>query len=86
VRCIEHCLNRRSPQRNGRPIDFQFPAINDVRDIVPAMAAITTGVNDGSLTAEEADHLARLLEGYAKAVTTYDLVARLEALESRIKK
>jgi hypothetical protein len=86
VRCIRFCLDRVSPQRNDRPVDLKLPAINDVHDVVAAMAAITTGVNEGSLTAEEAGHLVHLLEGYAKAITTYDLAARLENLESQMKK
>jgi hypothetical protein len=85
VRCIRFCLDRISPQRNGRPVDFKLPAINDAHDVVAAMAAIATGVNDGSITAEEAGHLAQLLGGYAKAVTTVDLAARLENLESQMK-
>ena len=86
VRCIQHCLDRLSPPRNGRPVDLQLPAINDTRDIVAAMAVITNAVNDGSLTAEEADHLMHVLDGYAKALEDHDLSARLEALKSQMKK
>lgn len=86
VRCLQYCLDRLSPQRRGRPIDFELPAIKDMQDVVAAMAAITNGVNDGSLTAEEAGHLVHLLEGYSKAITTYDISARLEALETQLKK
>ena len=46
------------------------------------MAAVTSGVNDGSLTVEAASHLTRVLDGYANAVTTFDLVARVDALEA----
>ena len=60
--------------------------LKDKHDVVGAIAAITNGVNDGSLTAEEAGHLVHLLEGFAKVITTYDLTARLEALESQMKK
>jgi hypothetical protein len=86
VKCIQLCLDRLSPKRNGRPIDFQLPPISNAKDIVVAMAAITTAVNDGTLTAEEADHLAHVIQSYAKAAETHDLVARLEALESQMKK
>jgi hypothetical protein len=86
VKCIQLCLDRISPKRNGRPIDFQLPPISNARDIVVAMAAITTAVNDGTLTAEEADHLAHLIQSYAKAVETHDLSARLEAIEAQMKK
>ena len=86
VRCLQLCLDRLSPQRNGRPVDVQLPAIKDVRDIVAAVAAITNAVNDGSLTAEEADHLMHVLDGYAKVLTTHDLAVQVEALESQMKK
>ena len=86
VRCIQFFLDRLLPRRNGRPVDFSLPAVNDVHDVVTAMAAITTGVNDGSLTAEEAGQLVHVLEGYAKVLETYDLASRLEALKSQRKK
>jgi hypothetical protein len=82
VRCLEITLDRLAPKRSGRPIDFQLPEIKNLHDVVTALAAITSGVNDGSLTVEEASHLARVLDGYANAITTFDLVARVEALEA----
>jgi hypothetical protein len=86
VRCIQLFLERLLPRRNGRPVDFSLPAVNDVHDVVAGMAAITTAVNDGSLTAEEAGQLAHILNSYAKALTTYDFGTRIEALESQMKK
>jgi hypothetical protein len=81
VRCLEIALDRIAPKRSGRPIDFQLPEIKNLNDVVRTMAAVTSGVNDGSLTVEEASHLTRFLAGYANAITTFDLVARVEALE-----
>jgi hypothetical protein len=86
VRCLEIALDRIAPKRSGRPIDFQLPEVKTIHDVVAAMAAVTSGVNDGSLTVEEASHLARVLDGYANAVTTFDLVTRVEALESQKKR
>ena len=86
VRCIQLCLDRLLPRRNGRPVDFSLPAVNDVHDVVTAMAAITTGVNNGDLTVEEAGQLAQILVGNAKVLETYDLASRIEALESQTKK
>jgi hypothetical protein len=79
-------LDRLLPRRTGRPVDFSLPAVNDMHDVVTAMAAITTGVNNGSLTVEEAGQLVHILEGYAKVLETHDLAARLETLESQVKK
>ena len=80
------CLDRLLPRRTGRPVDFSLPAVNNIHDVVTAMAAITTGVNDGSLTAEEAGQLVNFLNGYTKVLETHDLTARLETLESQMKK
>jgi hypothetical protein len=85
VRCLEVALDRIAPKRSVRPIDFQLPEIKNLHDVVAAMAAVTSGVNDGSLTAEEASCLARALDGYANAITTLDLVTRVEALEAQKK-
>ena len=74
------------PRRNGRPVDFSLPAINNTHDVVAAMAAITTGVNDGSLTAEEAGQLVNFVTAYVKILETHDHAARLEALESQMRK
>jgi hypothetical protein len=85
VRCLEIALDRIAPKRSGRPIDFQLPEIKNLHDVVTAMAAVTSGVNDGSLTVEEAGHLTRVFDGYANAMTTFDLVTRVEALEAQKK-
>ncbi len=45
----------------------------------------TNAVNDGGLTAEEADHLVHVLDGYVKVLTTHDLAVRVEALELQMK-
>src|SRR5262245_27769639 len=85
VKCLHFCLDRLMPRRTGRPLDFTLPAVNDANDVVAAMAAITTAVNDGSLTAEEAGQLVQILDGYAKALKIFDFAARIAALESQKK-
>jgi hypothetical protein len=86
VKCLQLCLDRLLPRRTGRPVDFTLPAVNNAQDVVAAMAAITTAVNDGSLTAEEAGQLVHILNGYAKALEIYDFATRIAALESQLKK
>jgi hypothetical protein len=85
VRCLEYCLDRLLPKRSGRPLDLQLPSINDVHDVKAAMAAVTTAVNNGDVTAEEAAHLVHWFEGYAKIVAIHEIHVRLEALESAAK-
>ena len=86
VRCLEYCLDRLLPKRSGRPLDLQLPAINSVQDLIAAMTTVTTAVNNGDLTAEEATHVVRCLAGYANIFTVYDFAVRLETLESEMKK
>jgi hypothetical protein len=86
VRCLEFFLDRLLPKRSGRPLDLQLPSINGVHDVRAAMAAITTAVNNGDVTAEEAAHLVRWFEAYANVITNHDLHVRLEALELAAKK
>jgi hypothetical protein len=86
VRCLEYWLDRLVPKRSGRPLDLQLPAIKSVHDLTAGMAAVTTAVNNGDLTAEEATHVIQWFECYVKIFTVYDLAVRLEALESEMKK
>lgn len=81
VRCLEYCLDRILPKRSGRPLDFQLPTINSARDLIAAMAAITTAANNGDISAEDASYFIRFLEGCANIITTNDFAVRLEALE-----
>src|ERR1700691_5792774 len=78
------CLDRAFPKR--RPFAFKLPSIKNARDISAAIAAITTAVNHGKLTCEDAAQLARLVESYASALKTYDLGVRLEAAEAEIRR
>jgi len=85
LRAIQLVLDRVLPRRTGRPLEFALPDVNKVHDVVPAMAAITAGINSGVLTAEEAGQLMRVLEGYAKVFTAHDLATRLENVETLIR-
>lgn len=85
VRCLEYCLDRLFPKRTGRPLDFHLPEINSVHDLVAAMANITTAVNNGDLTAEEAAHLVHCYEGYGRMFAMHDVEVRLKALELQMK-
>jgi len=86
VKCLEWCLDRLMPRRNGRPIDFTLPAVNGADDVVVAMTAITTAVNDGSLSTEEAGQLVHILNGCAKAFEIYGFATRIATLESQLKR
>jgi hypothetical protein len=85
VPCLQYCLDRLLPKRSGRPLDLQLPAINSANDLMAAMSAVTTAVNNGDLTVEEAADLGQWLEGHAKILTVHNLAVRLEALEMQMK-
>ena len=86
VKCLEMCLDRLLPRRNGRPVDFSMPEVTGTHDIVAAMAAITSAVTDGSLTAEEAGELTRVVDSFIKVLEAHDHDARLETLELQMRK
>jgi hypothetical protein len=85
VPCLQYLLDRIMPKRRGRPLDFQLPKINGVRDIAPAMAAVTNGLSNGDLTFEEASELMGFLESYERAIIRNHHVFRVEGVESRLK-
>ena len=48
------------------------------------MAAISAAINDGRISAEEADHLVNFFSSFAKILEARDFMARLDAVESRL--
>jgi hypothetical protein len=85
VSCIQFCLDRLMPRRNGRPVDLPLPAVSDIDDVVTTAAVIATAVCDGDLTTAEADQLMSVLERFVKISETPDIVDRLDAIELRLK-
>lgn len=67
-------------QRKDRPVSFEMPRIKTPVDSVKAAAAIATAVADGDLTMEAAE-LAKVLDGYTRAVETAELAEPLTQLE-----
>jgi uncharacterized protein DUF5681 len=83
VACLRLCLDRIVPPRRGRLLHFAIPALNSPNDAGRAMAAITTAVAAGDLTATEAAELARLIEAYVKAIEATDIERRIQVLEEK---
>jgi hypothetical protein len=79
-----YCMNQLIPQRCGRALEMHLPRINGVNDISLAIAAITDGLNNGSLTREEASHLSGLLEALGRAIKVNELAVRLEKVEAQL--
>lgn len=76
-------LERLLPPRRERPVCFALPKLEGPPDAVAAMAAITEAVASGDLTPGEAAELAKLVDGFVRAIEATDFEARLSALEQR---
>lgn len=74
------CMERIIPPRRERPVQFELPPLETPADAVAAIAAITAGLADGSLTAAEGLALARMLRIF---VETLVLVGREERANGR---
>ena len=80
-RAAELILSRVWPARKGRPVMMELPQIEAPGDLVRALAAVAEAVASGSITPDEGQAVAAILESQRRAVETADLAARIEALE-----
>jgi hypothetical protein len=69
------CLERIMPPLRERPLQFELPPLATPADAVAAIAAITAGLADGSLSAAEGLGLARMVRIF---VETLVLAERVE--------
>jgi hypothetical protein len=86
VAALRLCLERICAPHRHRPVSFDMPALGVAADAVGAMGTIMEGIADGDLSAQEAAGLARVIQGFTKALTTFDHDKRLAAVERRLKK
>lgn len=78
-------LERIWPARKGALLEFELPEIAEAKDIPLAIAGINRQVADGEISPDEGVLIVGLLDAHRKAIETNELVARIEALEARIK-
>ena len=83
MRAAELLLRRAWPERKGRPVAFDMPALNTAADSVVALGAIAAAVASGDLSPEEGHAVAAVVELHRKAVETAELERRIAALEAR---
>jgi hypothetical protein len=74
-------LTRAWPARKGRPVRLPVPREASPLDILTAALSAVTG---GSLTPEEAEGMARLVEAAGKAIDA-EAIRRIEALDAEPK-
>jgi hypothetical protein len=77
-------LQRIWPPRRGRPLRFDLPALNTTADLPRAVAAIVNAVSDGTLSPDEAQSIAAVLEQHRRAIETVELEQRIAALEEAV--
>jgi hypothetical protein len=74
-------FSRAWPQRKGRAVPIALPPVKNAADTVAALGAVVAAVADGTLSAEEAQAVASVLELHRRAVETAEIEARVSALE-----
>ena len=75
-------LSRAWPQRKGRPTVLDLPAVKTASDLTAATGALVAAMADGTLTPEEAQAAAAVLQTHRAALETLELEARVAALEA----
>lgn len=78
------CMERILPARKDRPVAVALPPMERAGDVVAGHAALAEAVAAGELTPSEATDLARVLEGYGKALELNEIESRLQELEQRL--
>jgi hypothetical protein len=76
------CMERTVPPRKDRPVRFKMPDLETAEDAVKAVATLMKAVASGDLTPGEAGELAKLVEGFTKAVELHEIQQRLDRLEA----
>ena len=81
MRAADILLRRLWPERKGRPVQMDLPAIMAPSDIVAALGAVADAVAAGELSPEEGAAVAGILDAQRRAVETVEILARIAALE-----
>lgn len=81
---IRIVLDRLVAVRRDRPVNIVLPKISTASDLVAASAVIMEAIAEGAVTPSEAAALSATVSCVAKAVETYEIVARLATLEEQM--
>jgi hypothetical protein len=86
IGALRLCLDRICAPQRHRPVPFDMPQLGMAADAVGAMSTLVEGIATGELSAPEAAELAKVIQGFAKALETTDHDKRIANLERRMKK
>ncbi len=79
---IRLVLERVSPPRKDRHVEFEIPAMQTTADAVQAVGAILQAVGDGTLTPAEGQTIAAIVETQRRTIETEEIERRLSELET----
>ena len=86
IAALRLCLDRICAPQRHRPVAFDLPQLAVAKDAVGAMSTLMEGIAAGELSAPEAAGLAKVIQGFTQALTTFDHDKRIANLEWRRKK
>ena len=69
-----------------RALEIAVPQINNLRDLLPAAAALSNIVLAGEASGREGADVARVLKAYMRAVELIDIEERVSELEEATRK
>lgn len=81
MRAAAIMLRRTWPQRRGRTVRLDLPAVDTTGGLVGAQAAVVAAMSRGELTPDEAASVATVLETQRRAIETHDHERRIQELE-----
>jgi hypothetical protein len=82
MRAAELVLRRVWPERKGSPVELDLPTIRTAEDAMLAMRVVTDAAAAGTISPDEGEGFAKLIEAHRRAIETADLAERIAALEA----
>lgn len=76
-------LDKILPNSKDRPVTIDLPPINDLNGVGLAQAEILQAVAAGSITPNEGERMAAIIEARRRSIETIDLEARRSQLETQ---
>lgn len=82
MRAAEILLGRLWPAAKGRLVALDLPPMEHAADLPRALGAVAAAVAAGTITPDEGQAVAAVLDAQRRAIETADLAARIAALEA----
>lgn len=76
-------LERLCPPSKSRAISVELPPVRTAEDVLSALTTVVDAVAAGTITPDEGQAVAALLETKRKAIETTEIERRLTALEQK---